>query len=134
VYDFDSFKPFLEQENDTLYIINFWASWCKPCVKEMPYFEQINEKYSDRKVKVLLVNLDFRNELKTKLVPFLKERNIVSEVIMLSDPDANSWINKVDEKWSGAIPATVFYEGSTRKFYERSFTYSELENIVESFL
>ena len=42
VLDFNSFEPHLHLENDTTYIINFWATWCIPCRKEMPAFEQIH--------------------------------------------------------------------------------------------
>jgi thiol-disulfide isomerase/thioredoxin len=134
VYDYESFEPLLKKDNDTLYIINFWASWCKPCVKEMPYFEQIGERFGDEKLKILLVSLDFRNQLESKLIPFIRENNISSKVIMLNDPDANSWIGKVDEEWTGSIPATIFYKGEKRTFYEKAFEYSELEDIVKSFL
>ena len=134
IYDFDSFEPLLYKDNDTLYIINFWASWCKPCIKEMPYFEKINSEFSSQKVKVLLVSLDFRNQLEKKLIPFINQKNLKSEVIMLNDPDANSWINRVEEKWTGSIPATLFYKGDERMFYEKEFTYRELESIVESLI
>lgn len=134
IYDFDSFEPLLYKDNDTLYIINFWASWCKPCIKEMPYFEKINSEFSSQKVKVLLVSLDFRNQLEKKLIPFINQKNLKSEVIMLNDPDANSWINRVEEKWTGSIPATLFYKGDERMFYEKEFTYPELESIVKSLI
>lgn len=134
VFDFESFKPFLEKNNDTLYIINFWASWCKPCVKEMPYFEKIGRDYSNEKVKLLLVSLDFRNQLDSKLIPFILKNNVSSKVVMLNDPDANSWISSVDEEWTGSIPATIFIKGDKRAFYEQAFEYTELEHIVKSFL
>lgn len=133
-FDFESFSPYLDKVNDTTYVINFWASWCKPCVKEIGYFEQIHKKYSGQKVKVLLVSLDFRNQVETKLVPFIKQRNLTAEVILLNDPDANSWIGKVDENWTGSIPATLVYNKDKRTFYEKAFTYEELETIVKSFI
>jgi len=127
-YNFENLEPFLHQEDDYTYIINFWATWCVPCVKELPYFEQLRENYLDKNVHVLLVSIDFSKAVETGLVPFLKREKLKSEVVLLDDADANSWIPKVDENWSGAIPATIIYNQSKRAFFEKSFTYEELES------
>ena len=127
-YDYSKLEYFLNRKNDTTYVVNFWATWCVPCVQELPYFEQLGEKYKSDKVKVLLVSLDMHKMIESKLIPFIKEKELKSEVVLLRDPDSNSWIPKVDSTWSGAIPATIIYNKSKRKFYERSFTYEELES------
>jgi thiol-disulfide isomerase/thioredoxin len=127
VLDFEGFEPFLNRQNDTTYVVNFWATWCVPCVKELPAFEQLNEAYSNEKVKVLLVSLDFVKYYDSKLLPFISDRNIKSDVILLNDPRSNQWIDKVNPEWSGAIPATVIYRGKKRSFYEQSFSYETLE-------
>lgn len=132
--DFQQFEHRLYHDNDTIYLVNFWATWCAPCIREIPYFEKINELYGHRKVKVLLVSLDFPNQIDSRLIPFIEKNNVRSEVILLDDPYANSWIPKVSEAWSGAIPATVIYQGDKRQFYEKEFKYEELEAIVQSFL
>lgn len=126
-FNFASFEPYLKQQDNTTYIINFWATWCTPCIKELPYFEKINADYKDRNVKVVLVSMDLPRQAESRLIPFIKKKGLASEVILLDDPDANAWIEKVDPSWSGAIPATLIYNKTTRKFYERSFTYEELE-------
>ncbi|MGH2664368.1 TlpA disulfide reductase family protein [Flavobacterium sp.] len=133
-YDFNSFEPFLKLDDDTTYVINFWATWCLPCVKELPSFEQINQKYKKDKVKVILVSLDMSKKVESNLIPFLLKKKMESEVIHLDDPDANSWIEKVDKNWSGAIPATYIYNKKSHMFYERSFTFEELEKEVLSIL
>jgi thiol-disulfide isomerase/thioredoxin len=114
--------------NDTSYVINFWATWCKPCVKELPYFEKLNRKYEDKKVRVILISLDFKRNLDSHLISFIRKNNIQSEVVLLDEPDYNSWINDVSSEWSGAIPATVFIKGSSgiKNFHEKEFTYDEL--------
>lgn len=134
VYDFDGFEPYLHRDNDTTYVVNFWATWCKPCVKELPAFEELNRKYAGEKVKVLLVSLDFIRHYDSKLLPFIKERQIKSKVLLLNDPHSNRWIDKVSPEWSGAIPATVIYRGDKRAFYERSFSFDELEKELHKYL
>ena len=131
-YDFDKLEYFLNKKNDTTYVVNFWATWCVPCVQELPHFEKLTAAYKDKKVKVLLVSLDMHKMVESKLIPFIKDKNLQSDVVLLRDPDANSWIGKVDKSWSGAIPATVIYTKDKRQFYERAFTYEELEEEVKA--
>lgn len=130
--EFDS--KYLQKKNDTTYVINFWATWCKPCVEELPAFEKINEQYSGQKVKVILASLDFPDRIEKQVIPFIKKYNLQSEVVLLDDPDANSWIPRVSQEWSGAIPATVIYNQEDRKFFEGSFTYDELKTELLSIL
>jgi thiol-disulfide isomerase/thioredoxin len=132
-YDYAGLEYFLTQKNDTTYVVNFWATWCVPCVEELPNFEKINANYKENKVKVVLVSLDMVKMIEGKLLPFIKNKQIKSEVLLLRDPDADSWIPKVDSTWSGAIPATVIYNADNRKFYEKSFTYDELEKEISNF-
>ncbi len=128
-------KKYLQQtSSDTTYVINFWATWCKPCVKELPYFEELNANYKDKNVKVVLASLDFPKNIEKQVIPFIKKNNLQSEIVLLDDPDANSWIPKVSEKWSGAIPATIFIKGKKQLFFEKSFTYNELETELKTIL
>ncbi|MDN3724856.1 TlpA disulfide reductase family protein [Aequorivita sp. SDUM287046] len=127
-------QQYLQNKNDSIYIINFWATWCKPCVKELPAFEKIASDYTNKKVKVLLVSLDFLDKIESQVIPFIQKNAIQSEVVLLDDPDANTWIPKVSTDWSGAIPATIIYKKHNRKFYEQSFTFNELETELKTFL
>ena len=133
VYNFDEIEQFITKNGDKTYVVNFWATWCKPCVKELPYFESLNENYSNE-IEVLLISLDFPTQYDKKLKPFIAENNLKSEVVALNDPDMNTWIPKVNKNWSGAIPATIIYNKDKRKFYERSFNYKELELELKQFL
>lgn len=134
VYNFDNFESLLHVDDGKIRVINFWATWCKPCVRELPYFELINDRYSAKNVEVILVSLDLPTQTETKLIPFLKKQRIRSQVILLDDPNANQWIPKVHEDWSGSIPATIIYKGNSSNFYERSFTYHDLEKELKKML
>ena len=119
VYDFEGLEPLLYTQNNKTYLINFWAMWCLPCVEELPYIQEYAQKNPD--VEVILVSMDFPKDIGTKLKPFLKKNNITTKVVMLDDPDANSWINKINPEWSGAIPFTIMFNSEKRFYYERSF-------------
>ncbi len=131
---FSGFEPNLHLNDNKIHVVNFWATWCAPCVKELPNFEKLNAQYKEKNVEVLLVSLDMAKDVETKLVPFVKKRKLQSQVVHLHDTDADAWISKVDPAWTGALPATVIYGNGKRKFYERSFTYEELENEVKQFI
>ncbi len=136
VMNFAEFQERIKTKDDTLYIYNFWATWCRPCVKEMPYFEQVHDEYTSQKVKLIFVSLDFIDMLSNKLVPFINKRNLSEDIWLLDERNPNSWINKVSEEWTGSIPATLFKHtpSNFEAFYERSFDYEELKEEVESAL
>lgn len=115
-------------------LLNFWATWCAPCVKELPFYEKLQEVYAVENVEVILVSLDFPKQFDSKLKPFIKDKNIKSRVIALNDMDSNRWIPLVSEAWTGAIPATLIYNKDKKQFYEKSFEYKELETEVKQFL
>jgi thiol-disulfide isomerase/thioredoxin len=120
--------------SDTTYIVNFWATWCAPCVKELPDFDSISKIYSSEKVKVLLITLDFKEDLNSKVIPFCKKKNIYSEVYLLDEMNGNYFIPKISEKWTGAIPATLILNNGKeyREFYEKKLNYEFLkEEIVK---
>lgn len=134
VIDFAGFQQILkEQPTDETVVYNFWATWCKPCVEEMPYFEQLQANYAAKGVKVVFVSLDFKSKL-DKVTEFVGKKDLKAEVVLLYEPDFNSWIDKVSTKWSGAIPATLVVHGDKKKFHEGQFTYQQLEAFVKPLL
>ena len=133
VIKFPELEKMINDKHDTLMIFNFWATWCKSCVVEIPYFESLNHEYPD--IKVVFVSLDFVEDLDSKVKNFVNRKGIHSQIVLLDDIDYNSWINKIDENWSGAIPATLIIDGKSgiKKFYEREFKEGELETVVDEF-
>ncbi|TAE56038.1 MAG: TlpA family protein disulfide reductase [Bacteroidetes bacterium] len=116
---------------DTLLIVNFWATWCRPCVEEIPHFEAINQKYAAQGVKVLFVSLDFPSQKKT-VSKFIASRNMQAETVLLAETDYDAWMPKISPDWGGAIPATLIVRPAkgVRDFAGKSFTYAELETWV----
>ncbi len=132
----DDLESRLEGGRDTVYIVNFWATWCKPCVKELGNFDSIARENQGNAVKVLLVSIDDKSTLYTKVSPFVHSLRLRSEVLMLDELKPHLWIDRVDSSWSGAIPATMFVQSSTRRreFFEQEFSYVELNNKISDFL
>jgi thiol-disulfide isomerase/thioredoxin len=131
VVTFEQLEPRLNLHNDTIYIVNFWATWCISCRKELPEFEKIQKVFENSKVKMLLVSLDFINQQEA-LKSFIEKNKITPEVLILNAPDANKWIDKVDPNWSGSIPATLIYKDKVRKFYEGELDFKTIESQINS--
>jgi thiol-disulfide isomerase/thioredoxin len=130
ILNFNQLNNYLHKSNDTIYLVNFWATWCIPCRQEIPAIVAINKKYADKKFKTILVSLDFTNQIQSRLIPFIKANNIQSQVILLNDPNQNTWIDKVDSTWSGGLPFTLIFGKNFREPYTHSFKYNELDSII----
>ena len=113
-------------DNDTTYVVNFWATWCSPCIKEIGYFEELHRQPPVQNLKVFLISLDFPNTIERRVIPFLKEKDITAEVFLVNDLDYNAWIERIDTGWSGAIPATLIYNDKNRLFLEQELSREEL--------
>jgi len=116
-------------------IVNFWATFCIPCIEEIPYFQKLTSKYEKEGVQLLLVSLDMEDDYK-KVGPFAKKRKFTAPIVWLDETNADYFIPKIDSTWSGAIPATLFLNNSTgyRKFLEESVEEDELEKEIMAIL
>ena len=68
------------------------------------------------------------------LIPYIKNNDITAPVVLLDDPDANAWIDKVDPSWSGALPATLVYTKNKRIFFGRKVTYQIIDDTLSNLL
>ncbi|WP_397300884.1 TlpA disulfide reductase family protein [Nonlabens ulvanivorans] len=118
---------------DKIQVINFWATWCKPCVDELPAFEKLKATYGDQ-IEVILISLDDVENLESKVNPFLEKHNIQSQVRLLDYPYAAEYIPMVDPHWDGAIPVTLIKYKKEHKFYNQSFEFKELDFEVAALL
>ncbi|MFM7339861.1 MAG: TlpA disulfide reductase family protein, partial [Bacteroidota bacterium] len=92
----DQLELALTSKEDTVFVVNFWATWCKPCIEELPYFEEAHKDFEQANVHVLLVSLDMPKELGKTLIPFIQKRNMHSEIVLLEAQDPNSWIDRIE--------------------------------------
>ncbi|RAK65891.1 TlpA disulfide reductase family protein [Hymenobacter edaphi] len=125
-------QQLLQRPTDTTYVVNFWATWCKPCIEELPHFEQLRAKYARQKVQVLLVSLDFPSKLDAKVRPFVQKQGLKSRVWLLNETDQNAYIDAIDRQWSGALPFTLVLNNARqrRQRFEQPLTLAALEKAV----
>jgi len=125
-------EKILASPEDVLHVVNFWATWCPPCVTELPYFEKLSKEYQDKEVKFILISLDFPSQIESRLIPFLKTNKITADVRVMTNIDYNSWIEKVDSSWQGNIPVTLFFNnaGKIKYFHPSEVTEKELRDLI----
>lgn len=117
-------------------IINFWATWCKPCVAEMPYIQQAAQQYKDSGIELILVSLDFPEAFPNDISEFIKSKNLEGTFFWLDETDADHFCPALEKKWQGSIPATLFLNNKTkfRKFFETKISEAELHKSISEML
>jgi thiol-disulfide isomerase/thioredoxin len=125
-------QKILTQKSENIQVINFWATWCGPCVKELPLFEKFNNA-KPANVKITLVSMDLDLDPNPeKVYKFIERKKILSEVLILNEKNPNDWIDKIEKQWTGALPATIVINQKTgkRKFVEKELHEGDLEKLI----
>lgn len=130
IIEVPALEAIMSQSNsEKLLVINFWATWCKPCIKELPYFVNAQKKYPN--VDFVYMSIDF-SENASKAEKFAQKKGLNADgLYLIDDVDYNSWIDKVSTEWSGAIPATLIVKDGQKYFYEKEFHEGELEELIK---
>ena len=115
-------------------VVSFWATWCRPCIHEIPYLQETVEKYSDRNVELVLVSLDFKESFPSVIESFVRKNGYKASFFWLNETNADQFCPKIDPKWDGSIPATLFVNNKTgyRKFYDRQLTPLQVEAEIKN--
>src|SRR5258706_13012223 len=123
------------RESKTPMVISFWATYCVPCVQEIPYFQKLVKKHEKDSVKLLLVSLDLQEDY-AKIKPFAAKRKFTAPISWLNETNADYFCPRIDSSWSGAIPATLFLNNKRgyRKFYEEQVPEEKFEKEIMAIL
>lgn len=132
---FEELQAIIDAESDKLLVLNFWSTYCPPCIKEMPHFNQLASAYQNKNIRILLISLDDVSQLDARIYPFVKKYHIEQEVMVLKDQNYSKWTDDIDESWYGALPATLIVKGEKRHFRFGSYeTYDDLKLDVDEML
>jgi thiol-disulfide isomerase/thioredoxin len=117
-------------------IINFWATFCVPCVKEIPYFQSTVARYNNQQVELILVSLDLPDYYPTRISDFAEKRGFTSRIVWLNETNADYFCPKVDPRWTGGIPSSLFINNKThyRRFFDRQLTEPQVDPEIKEML
>jgi len=123
-------------KSDTPVVVSFWATYCVPCIKEIPYFQEVVKKYKGKGVKLLLVSLDFKESFPDKISTFADKKKFTSPIVWLDETNADYFCPKIDSKWSGVMPATLFINNKKghRSFFEEEMPKEKFESEIKKII
>ena len=132
--DYAEIAPLFRQRNDTTYLINLWATWCKPCLDELPLLAELAARNADRPFQLALLSLDDKPAAIARIPDYLERLDIDLPVAVLSTQDT-TWGKEIDRVWNGSLPTTIVYRNELKYVHRRNFTtYPALYETVRPFL
>ncbi len=132
IVDNDEVARMVETHGSELLVVNLWATWCGPCLEELPYFERLARETKEGAVQFVGVSVDLKNQVESQVIPFLKKREMPYPSVVFFG-DSEEMINFFSTEWKGDIPATFFYNKQGEKVgqFLGQVTYEELKQKVE---
>lgn len=129
----DEYKALLDNSKGKVVLVNFWATWCPPCVKEFPELVKLYNEYKDKEFVLMFISLDDKSEYDSKLLPFLKKQGVDFTSYFGNFSNPETIMNYVDKSWQGEIPYTGIYdkEGNLVKSLLGNKTYEQFETEIK---
>lgn len=126
----DDLAKVIGDASEEVVVVNFWATWCPPCVEEFPDLLRFAGDHEKKGVRLILVSADFADE-EDRVKVFLEARGVTGKSY-LQGGDPMTFINGVNPDWSGALPATFIYgpDRRLREWREGKMSYEELAQAV----
>ena len=116
-------------KDDSVLVMSFWATFCKPCVEEIPYLQSITEKYKGQRAKLFLVSLDLPEFFPAKIEAYAKSKDFYVPMAWLNETNADYFCPKIDKGWDGSIPCTLIVNNKKgyRHFIDHQMKPEEFE-------
>ena len=116
-------------------LVDFWATWCKPCRAEMPELAKLDQKLRARGFELITISTD-EPEQEANALKVLKNDNVSAPSYLRKAADDDKFADAIDPKWGGALPALFLYDRAGKKV--RSFIgetpVKDLEAAIEKIL
>ncbi len=138
-------KP-LENTNDleaikdgakgSVLLVNFWASWCKPCVSEFPELVKLYKNYKDKGFQLVFISLDDATDIDKAVKPFLEKQGVDFTTYYNKFAKPEDLIDYIDKNWQGAIPSTYIYDksGTMQAGFLGTKNYEQFESEISKYL
>jgi thiol-disulfide isomerase/thioredoxin len=126
-------KNKIKNRNGKILFVNFWATWCEPCVEEFPDLVKIYNKNKNSSFEFLSVSVNLPSEIESKVKPFLKEQAADFPVVVTEEKRSEEIINMINPDWDGTVPATIIYDenGNRKEFFAEPESYEVFNKSIE---
>jgi thiol-disulfide isomerase/thioredoxin len=117
-------------------LVNVWATWCAPCIKEMPGLVKLRTDYPDSDLEIIMVSTDDAEDLDSLVAPALSEAGVKFRTYILAGGNEDAFIRSMNPEWTGALPATFVYArgSSSVNWFVGGRTLEQLKNAVSGLL
>ncbi len=125
--DRSGLEKIIKERNGKVLLLNIWATWCLPCREEFPDLVKVAKEFGRAKVEVIGISTDFPEDMKRKIIPFLKKQNVNFTNYVSAFKNDEELINFINKDWNGALPATVIFDqaGNRVAFLEGKKSYAD---------
>ncbi|MBS1743889.1 MAG: TlpA family protein disulfide reductase [Bacteroidetes bacterium] len=126
-------EKMMQWKDSGILVINFWATFCKPCVAEIPGFMKVISGNTTTKATLVLISLDLPAAYPARIDSFVTKHQYKAKFAWLDETNADYFCPRVHKIWSGAIPATYIINTNTgyRRFYEKELSEAEFREAME---
>jgi thiol-disulfide isomerase/thioredoxin len=124
--DANGIRTLMKNDSGKLRLINIWATWCGPCVIEIPELVNINRMYRGRPFEMITISADSLNK-KDDVLKFLKDKQVSCKNYQFSGEDKTELGDAVDKNWEGGIPYTVIVKPNGEILYRHTGPIEPLE-------
>jgi thiol-disulfide isomerase/thioredoxin len=108
-YDENVHQKLIAGSKGQVLLIDFWATWCSPCLEEIPHLVALERKYRGKGLRLVTVSADDEED-RAAALKFLQEKRVPAPVYLKTAGDDDKFITFVDKTWSGALPALFLYD------------------------
>lgn len=135
IINLEQLQNIISERNNKPLFINFWATWCPPCVEEFPDIVKLSEEKGNE-VEFIAVSLDSESDLQNKVKSFVQKNNVNFKVLLLKESDVYPLMDWINDEWRGAIPVTFIYDknGNQVNFLLGLQSYSQFETAINKVL
>ncbi|MEW4567018.1 redoxin domain-containing protein [Tautonia sp. JC769] len=124
--DLDGVAELAKNDSDDLLLVNLWATWCGPCVAELPEFVEMNRMYRGRDFKLITISLD-DSDAQSKALEVLTEHHVSATNYLLDAADRDAFAEALDPEWPGPVPYTLLIAPGGEVLYRHTGAIDPLE-------
>ena len=123
------FSALLDDARGDVILVNLWATWCAPCLREIPELLRLRENYLDKGFRLIAVSMDDPQDLESHVIPFLEQRFPDWDTFQSAEAEMDRFVSVIDPAWNEVLPTSYLIDrtGSVTKILFGGKSYEDFE-------